>query len=310
VDSGPPVGKNPPSSIHHFRREGEAVLEIDGSEQAGSGTIVRFGVAFAALTGTAIRIVRARARRPRPGLRPQHVAAVRACAAQCDASCEGVEVGSGELVFRPRGRIRGGRHAWEIGTAGSAPMLVLGVLPLACLADAPLEARVTGGVFQDFAPSPLHLRHVLLPLLARMGAAVELELVRPGYVPVGDGELALRVRPAAGGLGALVLAERGEPGVVEGVALASHLAARRVAERMARVCETALAAGGLTARIERVDDTSARRPGAGLAVWTETATGCRLGADGAGAPRRSAERIGRRVAGALLEDLATGATVD
>ena len=286
------------------------MLEIDGSQQSGSGTIVRFGVAFAALCGEPVHLVNARARRAQPGLRPQHVAAVRACAELCAAETEGVSVGSRELVFRPESRIRGGPYDWDIGTAGSAPMLALGVLPLACLADAELTARITGGAFQDFAPSPFHLHHVLAPLLARMGASVALELVRPGYVPAGSGVLELRVRPAAGGLAPLELVDPGPVRQVRGIALASHLAARLVSERMARSCEERLAEKGLACSIERIDDTTAVRPGAGLAVWAETANGCRLGADRAGAPRRTSEAIGRHVARALLEDLGTGAGVD
>jgi RNA 3'-terminal phosphate cyclase (ATP) len=286
------------------------LIEIDGSEQSGSGTMVRFGVAFSALCGRPLHLWNARARRSRPGLRPQHVAAVRACAELCEASTEGVHVDSRELVFRPGRRIRGGSREWDIGTAGSAPMLALGVLPLACLAEVPLSARITGGVFQDFSPSPFHLARVLAPLLGRMGARVDLAVVRPGYVPAGTGVLELRVQPAAQGLSALDLREAGSVCSVRGIALASHLAARRVGERMARACEDALAAAGLACAIERLDDASASRPGAGLAVWAKTASGCRLGADCAGAPRRSSEAIGRRVARALLEDLASGATVD
>lgn len=286
------------------------MIEIDGSEQSGSGTIVRFALALAAVSRRAVHVVNARARRPQPGLRAQHAAAVRACAELCGGQVEGAEVGSRELVFRPGPRVRGGRRAWDIGTAGSATMLALGVLPLACLADAPLEAEIGGGVFQDFAPSPFHLDHVLAPLLARMGARVRVELVRPGYVPAGAGLLALRVSPAARGLAALDLADPGALRSVRGVALASHLAGRRVAERMASACEEALAARGIACAIERAEDASASRPGAGLAVWAETSTGGRLGADRAGALRRSAEAIGRQVAQALAADLASGASVD
>jgi RNA 3'-terminal phosphate cyclase (ATP) len=189
-------------------------------------------------------------------------------------------------------------------------MLTLAALPLACLADAPLSARIKGGVFQEFSPSPFHLRHVLAPLVGRMGASIELEVVRPGYVPAGAGVLDLRVRPAAQGLAALELVDPGAVRQVGGIALSSHLAERRVSERMARACEEALATGGLACAIDRIDDETASRPGAGLAVWAETSTGCRLGADCAGAPRRSSEAIGRRVAQALLQDLASGATVD
>jgi RNA 3'-terminal phosphate cyclase (ATP) len=286
------------------------LIEIDGGEQSGSGTIVRFAAVLAALCGRGVRLVNARARRARPGLRPQHVAAVRACGELCRAHLEGVEVGSREFVFRPETRIRGGSYRWDIGTAGSASMLALGVLPLACLADGPLTARITGGVFQDFAPSPFHLRHVLAPLVERMGAAVELGVVRPGYVPAGAGVLELRVLPAAQGLAPLELLDPGSVRAIRGIALASRLSERHVSDRMARACEEVLAATGLSCAIERIEDTTAARPGAGLAAWAETTTGCLLGADRAGAPRRSSEAIGRYVARALLEDIASGATVD
>jgi RNA 3'-terminal phosphate cyclase (ATP) len=189
-------------------------------------------------------------------------------------------------------------------------MLALGILPLACLAGGALHARIRGGVFQDFAPSSDHLAHVLAPLLARMGARVALRVVRPGYVPGGEGEIELEVEPARRALAPLVLPEPGAVGPVEGVSRASHLAERRVAERMAQTCEAQLAAAGLSARIAREEDRAARHPGASLAVWAASPTGARFGADRAGARRRSAESIGRFVATHLLEDLRSGGTVD
>jgi RNA 3'-terminal phosphate cyclase (ATP) len=79
---------------------------------------------------------------------------------------------------------------------------------------------------------------------------------------------------------------------------------------MALTCEAALAAAGLSGRIERVQDASAAQAGASLAVWVETTSGARFGADRSGAPRRSSEAIGRFVARSLLEDLRSGGTVD
>jgi RNA 3'-terminal phosphate cyclase (ATP) len=183
-------------------------------------------------------------------------------------------------------------------------------MPLACFADAPVTARITGGVFQDFAPSPHHLQHVLAPVLRRMGVALDLRVIRAGYVPHGAGRLALQASPTQAPLRALALTEQGQISEIAGIACASHLAERHVSERMAASCEQRLAQAGLSPAIQRVDDTTALHPGASLAVWATTSTGCRLGADRAGAPRRRAEGIGRWVAEALLADLATGATVD
>jgi RNA 3'-terminal phosphate cyclase (ATP) len=189
-------------------------------------------------------------------------------------------------------------------------MLALSILPLACFADAPTTARITGGVFQDFAPSPYHMQYVLAPLLKRMGVRMALRVVQAGYVPRGAGIIELRVTPTRRPLRPLTLAEQGHLGRVSGIAFSSHLGERRVSERMARTCEEHLTKAGLTAIIERVDDTAALHAGASLAVWGESSTGCIVGADRAGARGRSSEAIGRFVAEVLLADLARGATVD
>ena len=288
------------------------MTELDGSRHSGSGTLVRFGAALAALRGAPLHITHARARRPKPGLRAQHVAALRACAELCQGTIEGATVGSQEVRFRPGPRIRGGAHRFEIGTAGSTTMLALGLLPMACFADSPLDATLVGGVFQDFAPSPHHFQHVLLPALAPMGVRATLEIVRAGYPPAGEGTLRLRVEPVRGALAPFERIESGAVRRVKGVAFASHLAESRVAARMAASCRNALLAGGVGAdvEIECVEDTASAQPGASLAAWADTSAGSRLGADRAGARGRSSESIGRHVAGSLLADLASGAATD
>ncbi|MBI3060214.1 MAG: RNA 3'-phosphate cyclase [Deltaproteobacteria bacterium] len=286
------------------------MIEIDGAQNSGSGTIVRYAVALASLLGQPLHLFNARAKREKPGLRPQHLTSVLACAEMCGAKTQGVNVGSHELTFIPGGRIKGGAFAWDIGTAGSTTMLALSILPLACFANSPVTARITGGVFQDFAPSPHHMQNVLAPLLQRMGLSLRLAVVRAGYVPKGAGVIELSVRPIERPLHALTLTEQGSLREVSGIAFSSHLRERRVSERMARVCEGHLANAGLSSKIERLYDTAALHAGASLVVWGESSTGCILGADRAGALRRSSEVIGRFVAEKFLADLTTGATVD
>lgn len=286
------------------------MMHLDGSQRSGSGTIVRLATALASLLRRPLHLFNARAKREKPGLRPQHLAAVRACAELCGAEVEGLAVGATEFTFLPGPRIRGGTFRWDIGTAGSATMLALGVLPVACFAEGAIMARISGGLFQDWAPSPHHMQYVLAPLLARLGAAVELRVVRAGYVPRGGGEIELCVEPVRGALAPLALTEQGVVREIRGIAFSSHLAERQVSERMARTCEIELAAAGIACTLERALDTLASHAGASLAVWAQTSTACLLGADRAGAPRRTSEAIGRFVAKSLLADLAAGATVD
>jgi RNA 3'-terminal phosphate cyclase (ATP) len=82
---------------------------------------------------------------------------------------------------------------WDIGTAGSATMLALSVLPVLVLRGRGAEAEIRGGLFQDFAPSVFHLQHVIVPLLAQMGLTAQVEMIRPGYPPAGQGIIRLAV---------------------------------------------------------------------------------------------------------------------
>lgn len=286
------------------------MITIDGAERSGSGTIVRYAVALGALFREPIRVINARQRRQQPGLRPQHVTSIRACAELCGATVEGVHVGSRSFEFIPGPGIPGGDFEWDIGTAGSATMLALSILPVACFAAAPVRARITGGLFQDFAPSPLHMQHVLLPALRSMGADLSLDVTRPGYVPGGGGVIDLHIQPSTLGLEPLWLTESGDISDVHGIALASHLAERRVSDRMASLCETRIRDAGMSCAIDRIDDETAVHAGACLAIWATSSTGSRFGADRAGKFGRPSEDIGRFAASTFLEDVRSGATVD
>ena len=286
------------------------MVEIDGSQYSGSGTIVRQAVVFSALTGQPVHIVNARARRPKPGLRPQHIRVVEAIRELVNGSVEGLAPGTRELTFRPGPR-RGGRHyLWDIGSAGSTTNLALAVLPVLAFGDNAIRVELRGGLFQDYAPSFYHLQYVLLPLLRRMGLEAEVEMGRPGYVPRGDGVLYLNVKPVQKGLNGVVQEQAGSVERLWGIALASHLEERRVSHRMAESAKAILESAGYKADIEVRYDTSSLQPGAALAVIADLAGGARLGADRAGAPRRRAEAIGRYVARQLLDDLKTEATLD
>ena len=285
------------------------MLHLDGSRFSGSGTIVRFGVPLAALTGQALHLTNVRARRDPPGLRPQHLQAVEAVTELCQGTLAGGNDRLAGTRLSPGQTSPTGELPMGIGTAGSATMMALSLLPLAAFAQGPLTFHLSGGLFQDFAPSAFHLQHALLPLVRRMGLQAELQILRPGYVPTGGGRVALTVAPGGDALRPLTMPERRGALQYWGLALASHLQQRQVSRRMAAACQAQPHQAGLHADIRLLDDDTAPQAGAALALFAE-GPDTLLGADQAGARRRPAEAMGRWVARMLLEDLASGATVD
>lgn len=114
------------------------MLEIDGSRCSGSGIIIRQAVAFGALTGKPVRVVNARVRRPKLGLRPQHVKVVEAIRQLVGGETEGVQLRSCEFIFRPGKMDSAQYYAWDIGSAGSTTLLALAVLPILALRPSPV----------------------------------------------------------------------------------------------------------------------------------------------------------------------------
>jgi RNA 3'-terminal phosphate cyclase (ATP) len=287
------------------------MITIDGSLYSGSGSIIRQTLAFAALTGESIRLENARAKRDKPGLRRQHVRVVEAICELVDGKAEGAFEGSREVYFHPGANREERRHyCWDIGSAGSATMLALAILPVLAFRRRTTLVEIRGGLFQDFAPSVFHMQHVLLPLVRKMGLDATLQLKRPGYVPRGKGEIVLEVKPLSRVLQPLIMKQAGTIKRIWGVALASHLAERRVAQRMAQSAVRQLAGVGYDAEISIMEDASAEQPGAALALLAECGEGVRFGADCAGALGRRSEDIGRFVARQLLADYQTGASLD
>ena len=300
------------------RNDEVTMITVDGSQKSGSGTIVRDAVPFSVLTGEELYLTNIRARRQKPGLRAQHLRGIEASAHICRGHLAGAEIGSKEIRFKPGKAIHGGTFTWDIGTAGSTTMLALSIIPLALFADRPSHHMITGGLFQDFAPSIYHVQHVLLPILQLMGITVDIRIKQPGYVPRGNGQIEVNVFPVRERIKPLTLTDRGKPTGIRGIALSSLLMERNVSDRMAQACRRRLQAKGYYPIIDVVYD-SKKNPayqrvsvqaGASLAIWTETDTGCLIGSDMAGAPKRPAEFIGKQVARHLIDVLDTDATVD
>ena len=286
------------------------MIEIDGSTLSGSGTLLRYAVALATVMSEPIHMINIRAKRPKPGLRPQHLLAVKACCTFSEGSVEGANLDSQEIIYFPGKNLNGGEFFFDIGTAGSATMLAFALIAPALFGTSPSRFTITGGLFQDFAPSFFHLQHVLVPLLRRMGADINLSMERPGYVPKGGGIMIAEIAPLRGYLKPLTMTHPGKVAKIRGIALASNLSDQRVAQRLADRCAHVLRRRGYHSDLEVMEDFTAAQKGAALTIWAKSEAACILGADQAGKPGRRSEAIADFVAASLIEDLDTGACTD
>jgi RNA 3'-terminal phosphate cyclase (ATP) len=245
---------------------------LDGSYGEGGGQIVRTALALSALTGRPLRITNVRGGRDRPGLRPQHLTAVRAVAATCAAAVEGDTVESREFTFAPQSPVQAGRYDVNVadaamgGSAGAVTLLLQTLLVPLSLAAGPSTLRLTGGTHVRWSPPYPYITDVYMPLLERMGYRATLELGDWGWYPRGGGQITARIAPVAGGAAALRgldLAERGRLLGVSGISAASNLP-EHVISRQRDHAVARLRARHIKAGIETVDAPS---PGPGTILF-------------------------------------------
>jgi len=266
------------------------MLTIDGSSGEGGGQILRSSLALSAITATPFRIERIRAGRKQPGLRRQHLTAVRAAATVCEAEVEGDEVGSGEVVFRP-GAVQPGDYRFAIGTAGSTTLVLQTVLPALLTASGRSTIVLEGGTHNPFAPPFDFLAKTYVPLVRRMGADVAVELERPGFFPAGGGRLRVVIEPAAE-LQGIELLERGKTVARHARAIVASLP-RHIAEREVKVLQKRLGwpPGGFS--VEEISDSAG--PGNIVIAEIETEAVCEV-ISSVGQVRRPAESVAAEVA--------------
>jgi RNA 3'-terminal phosphate cyclase (ATP) len=167
----------------------------------------------------------------------QHLTALEAAAAVGEADVDGAVVGAQEIVFRPK-RLRPGTYRFAVGTAGSAGLVLQTILLPLVIARARSSVTLEGGTHNPAAPPFEFLAEAFLPLLRRMGAAVDARLERAGFYPAGGGRMTIDVTDR-GSLASVHLVQRGRTLRRRARALVSRLS-RQIADRELAVIRSRL----------------------------------------------------------------------
>ena len=167
---------------------------IDGSIGEGGGQILRTSLALSCITGKRLHIENIRSARRNPGLAKQHLSCVQAACQICNGKSRGAAQGSKVLNFQA-GPVGSGDFRFDIGSAGSASLVIQTVLPALFLADKSSIVTVTGGTHNPLAPPFDFLSETFLPAIKTAGFQSDCKLLRHGFFPAGGGKITLHVQP-------------------------------------------------------------------------------------------------------------------
>jgi RNA 3'-terminal phosphate cyclase (ATP) len=173
---------------------------IDGSIGEGGGQVLRTSLTLSCITGKRLHIENIRANRPKPGLGKQHVVCAEAAKEVCGARCSGTSIGSMTLDFEP-GTVRSGNFYFDIGSAGSASLVMQTILPVLFTADKQSIVTVTGGTHNTWAPPFDFIRDSFLPAIAMAGFKSDCRLMQYGFYPAGGGKIVFDIQPCCNNSG-------------------------------------------------------------------------------------------------------------
>ena len=192
--------------------ERNGVMHVNGGVMEGGGQILRNCVALASVMRKPLAVHHIRANRPRGGgLRAQHLNGILLCGDLYDAKMTGMDVGSCDITYHPRGMKPGVSHATaDTKTAGSICLLCQVSLPCCVLGASPtVTLTLRGGTNATQAPPVDYLLHVFLPTVERFGVHCQGKIKRRGFFPKGGGELQLMCTRVDQHLTAVELEEQG-----------------------------------------------------------------------------------------------------
>ncbi len=284
-----------------------SIVRIDGSEGEGGGQILRTAVSLSAITGTPVEVFNIRAKRPNPGLRPQHMTGIKVIADLFNANAENLKVGSDWVRFIPSDRFEGGSLKVDVGTAGSIPMILMTVVPAVSLSNNSLEIEITGGTDVKASPTIDYVRHVVGDAYRSIGIKFSCDVIRRGYYPKGGGVVRAVIQPCK------------EPGTLDLVALREaipritsvccqlprHVAERQVSSALISLEKKGIRCSNYSASIE-----TSVSPGSSILVYSSSDFGPYLGGDSIGELGKRAEAVGSEAADRFLESALAQVPVD
>lgn len=288
------------------------MLSIDGSYGEGGGQVLRTSLSLAVITGQPIQIENIRAKRKNPGLAAQHLTAVRAAAAICQAQVQGDALESMALEFTPSSTALAGQYRFDVtearqgGSAGTVSLVLQTVLLPLALATGDSHVILRGGTHIAHSPAFTYINHVYLPMLTQLGLNAQANLNAWGWYPRGGGEVELRV---VGGtrLDGLTLLERGALQQVRGLAAVTQLPSH-IPQRMAMRAENLLHEAQLNATVQPLRERGIG-PGAGVFLTAEYEHSC-AGFSAIGRLGMPSEQVAQMACEELIEFHKTGAPVD
>lgn len=287
------------------------MVEIPGDNLEGGGQILRTALALSCILNKPIRVYNIRAKRPKPGLKPQHLYILKALVQLFQAEAKGLELNSQEIAFSPRREIIEEKELdVDLQTAAAIGLFLQTLLLVAAFRANGLTLRIKGGTCGLGAIPLDYYPLVVFPILKRSGLEAKLEILRRGYYPKGGGEVKVEIKKLKEPQ-EILLTEQGRITNIRGISIASEkLKDRSVSERQVEAARSILETKYNVTLDLRAEYAPTFSAGSEINLYAPTDTGAILWSDARGELKKRAEEVGKEAAGKLIREIDSLAACD
>jgi RNA 3'-terminal phosphate cyclase (ATP) len=284
------------------------LLRVDGSFGEGGGQIVRTATSLSAITRKPIEIINIRAKRKVPGLRRQHLIAIKATAELFHAKVDNLKIGADWIRFIPSpDKFEEGSMKIDVQSAGSIPMILLTLIPAVSLSGKSLNVQIIGGTDTTLSPTTDYLRYVVGEAYRNIGIKFWIQILRRGYYPKGGGIIVAEIYPCKLPNSIDLLTTRQLAPKIAGVycQLPKHVGERQISSALLRLEKNGVQCNNYSSSFE-----TSSSPGSSVIVYSESNFGPYIGGDSIGERGKLAEKVGSEAAERFLETYRANVPVD
>ncbi|MCH8905845.1 MAG: hypothetical protein IH840_02060 [Candidatus Heimdallarchaeota archaeon] len=161
---------------------------IDGG--VGGGSVLRVGVPLALALNKSINVINVRRKRKRRGLRTQHLTGLQLLCQLTGSYLEGGAIGSSEITVRPNFTfVSPNKHPMiQLPTSAAVSLIIQTLSNYVFASRKPIGFDfIGGGTHVSFSPNFDVLLHANKPLFEMFGLRLHIQLMKPGFYPIGGG---------------------------------------------------------------------------------------------------------------------------
>lgn len=243
-----------------------------------------------------------------PGLRRQHLAALKATADLFHAEVDNLKVGADWIRFVPSpDKFEEGSMKVDVQSAGSIPMILLTLIPAVSLSGKSVSVQITGGTDTRMSPTTDYLRYVVEEAYRNIGIKFWMQILRRGYYPKGGGIILAEIYPSKLPNSIELLAT---PQLTPSIAsvcsqLPKHVGERQISSALLRLEKNGVQCNNYSSSFE-----TSLSPGSSVLVYSKSDFGPYIGGDSIGERGLSAEKVGSEAAEKFLENYRANVPVD